>query len=90
MKKVFKYTFEPNDFMIFSLPNNAKILTIQEQLGTLCLWALVDPEEPVMKQVNIRMVGTGHPIMEDGKYISSVQVFGGTMIFHFFDVTVGV
>jgi len=89
MKKVFKYQFEPDDYINFTLPRGAKILTVQEQLGILCLWALVDVGESMVESRSMRMAGTGHSIDDYGvdyRYINTIQLAGGSLVFHFFEV----
>jgi len=88
MKKVFKYQFVANDYVTFGLPIGAEILTVQEQKGNLCLWALVDPNEHWIENRVIRMAGTGHPIddVAQYRYINTIQLLGGELIFHFFEV----
>jgi len=90
MKTVYKYPFNFDDIIKLKLPYGSEILTVQEQNGVLCLWALVDDEvsESEFKTYTLRMVGTDHPIEYDNsRYINTVQTAGGKLVWHFFDIT---
>ena len=71
---------------ILDLPKEAKILTAQIQVDKLCLWALVDPEEKIESRV-IQIFGTGHDVEPNAnlRYISTVQLVGGQLIYHIFE-----
>lgn len=75
------------DTIRLSMPADAQFLSIQEQHGEVCLWALVDTAKPGMPR-NLLMVGTGHPLPPGyfGRYIDSVQLIGGSLVLHFFDL----
>lgn len=47
----------------------------------ICLWAAVDPNDPVM-DIEIIIAGTGHPLPHIGDYIGTVQQHG--FIWHVF------
>ncbi len=86
--KVYKYELEVKDDQAVLMPEYAKVLTFAVQRGKPCIWALVDPERSVETRT-FRMVGTGHPI--EGypynlDYIGTVQLAGGDLIFHLFEV----
>jgi len=90
MNKIFKYVLEVTDLQEVDIPVNAINLAVQFQNGDLCLWAIVNPENPKYKR-KIRIIGTGHPISEDVingelKYIGTVQDMGGALIWHVFEV----
>jgi hypothetical protein len=44
-----------------TMPRGAKILSVQVQGETLCLWAMVDPSLPTETET-IRIIATGEPI----------------------------
>lgn len=58
---IYKYELEIIDKQTLQLPDNSTILSIGNQQGTLCLWALVNPQSPLVRR-HIRIVGTGHPL----------------------------
>ena len=68
------------------LPLGAQILCIKMQNDELCMWALVDPDQPYNEVVKIRCAGAGHEITEDVEYIDTVMLLDGELVFHFFKV----
>lgn len=86
MRSVYKYPIRFDDTLTLSLPVGAQFLSVQTQQGGLCLWALVDTRPDVPKRdYTLHCRGTGHPVGEDvGRYINTIQVQNGALIFHFF------
>lgn len=84
-RTVHKYPILVVDEQIVQMPIGAEILCAQVQCGTICLWALVEPnltKEPR----RIEIVGTGHEIDEaDRKYIGTVQMRDGALVWHVFE-----
>ena len=69
------------------MPKGAEILSVQVQADVLCLWALVDPDAKLQKRV-IEILGTGNPIDVPGvthKFIGTVQMRGGSLVWHVFE-----
>lgn len=88
MRKVFKYTIEPNDYFTLSLPFGAQILSVQEQDGHPRLWALVDPHEERVELHTFRFVGTGHGIEDLNMiFIDTIQFKELGLVFHVFEVS---
>jgi hypothetical protein len=94
MKKVFKYTLPIDDEVRISMPAFAEVLSVGYQgnsngegFPTLSLWALTDPFIPSLPRT-FRIVGTGHPIEEPEKwkFIGTVFLYGGTLVFHVFEL----
>lgn len=88
MKKIFKYPVNIVDRQEIEMPEGAEILTVQNQGGVICLWAIVDPEKEKLTRT-IRIIGTGHDIA-DGEaetliYIGTVQTNGGAFVWHIFE-----
>ncbi len=84
---IYKYPFEIAAEVILELPSLARILTVQVQKGTPCLWAVVHPAAESQKRV-LRIYGTGLDIPENIAtlaYIGSIQLADETLIFHVFD-----
>lgn len=73
-----------NDEQSFDIPSDSKILCVQVQHGVPCIWVLVDPNVSKERK-KIMIYGTGHPITEDGQYIGTFQVLGGSLVFHVFE-----
>jgi len=88
MREIWKYQLPDSGCVTLNLPKFAEILTVQMQRRIACLWALVDPKAET-EQRTFLVAGTGHPIKEDGRleYINTIQMFGGDLIFHIFEVT---
>lgn len=85
---IYKYPIEVTDFQKVKLPLNAKILTAQTQNGFLCLWAQVEEKNTTIEERSIEIFGTGHPMTDtlNRKYISTVQMKGGSLVFHVFEI----
>ena len=90
MWTVYKYKLEATDLQIVQLPAGAQLLTVQKNGGEMCLWALVDTDQPLLGR-KIRIVGTGNKIAEaPGVYLATVQMENewGTLVWHVFDAGV--
>jgi len=88
MKRVYKYTIIPDDYVTLSLPKNAQILSVAEQGSEVGLWALVDTQAELEVR-RFRFAGTGHPIKESSdrlRHVSTFPMRNGQLIFHFFEV----
>lgn len=87
-RRVFKYSVEWGDIAHVDMPEDAQILTAQLQGSSekLVVWALVNPGAPLQSRT-FRIAGTGHRITETVAYISTVQLFDGSAVFHVFEVT---
>jgi hypothetical protein len=83
MSTIYKYVLS-QPYQGVSMPNGAEILSVQLQGENVCLWAKVNPSEP-MRIRNIWMFGTGHPLpeMTNLVFIGTVQV--GQLVWHFFE-----
>lgn len=71
MRKVFKYDL--SEGMAFQTFEGAVPLSFQIQNGRACLWMEVDEEQPHEKR-SFEIVGTGHAIGRDWKYIDTAQL----------------
>jgi len=89
-QEIWKFPLKVTDRQSIIMPKEAKILTIQNQNGSPCLWALVDPKAE-KEDRTIEIFGTGHAIRYDmgvsRKYISTFQMEGGGLVFHAFEYT---
>lgn len=86
MTKVYKFPLEISDEQKVSMPEDAKVLTVQVQKGKPCLWAECNPDkEPVLRTFLIR--GTGHPIDDEieKEYIGTIQMCEDSIVFHVFE-----
>ena len=83
---IWKFPLEVQGEQVVSMPRGAKILTVQVQGTEVCLWALVDPDKG-REERRFAIVGTGHDYDGDGKYIGTIQLSSGRLIFHIFERT---
>lgn len=86
MKTIYKYPLEPLHHQILPLPQGAAILAVGSQRRMVCLWAVVDPEEPPVDH-QIYLVETGSDLTEkqlESHYYGTVQFVGGSYILHAF------
>jgi hypothetical protein len=88
MKKVFKYPVDIEDEVSVLMPKDAKILTVQVQNDKPCIWAAVDPTETYSEFRKFRIAGTGHSIEDgaDDNYIGTIQMYGGKLVLHVFEI----
>lgn len=86
MKTIWKFPLSVTDEQIVQIPGRGVVLTIQEQRGWPCLWAMVDDTQ-FKNPRTIHIYGTGHPMPDDpGHYVSTFQMHGGELVFHVFEV----
>lgn len=85
MRQIWKFQLETTDLQSVEMPDGAKVLTVQVQHGTPCIWAECDTEAEKEKRW-FRTFGTGHPMPDKpGEYIGTYQLNGGDLVFHVFD-----
>jgi len=89
MKTIYKYEIPVDDNIRLELPKGAEILSVQEQYGKPCIWAIVDPEKEVEGRL-FELLGTGHNIKAseiiNRKYIGTFQLYNGALVFHLFEL----
>lgn len=75
------------------MPAGAELVTVAVQHNTICIWALVDPEQPAERR-RFKIVGTGHQELEpNDRYIGTVMTQetvmtqDQTFVWHVFEVT---
>lgn len=81
---IYKYPIRVAPEQYVDMPSAARILSVQVQHDTLCLWAVIDPEAPVHPRM-IRVVATGKTFDNDGAYLGTVQLERGQFVFHVFE-----
>ena len=88
VKKVLKYELPMNDFVEVDIPAGAQVVSVQSQGDGLYIWALVDPLEEITTRRIFRIAGTGHPITDPEKlrFIGTVLMYRGGLVFHVFEV----
>lgn len=88
IKTIWKFPIRIDDEQVIEMPEDAIILDIQMQGDTPCLWALVEPGNPV-KERKILVAGTGHEredLAGPAIHIGSFQMLGGRLVFHAFEL----
>lgn len=76
--------FPPFDDINPDMPMDATILSVDNQHGAVCLWAMIDPDTPHQTSRIIEIFGTGHPIPEgQRKFIGTVIV--ESLVWHVFE-----
>lgn len=84
MRTIHKYKLAMTDFQIIMMPINAKILSVQVQIDTLCIWAEVIDDVP-LEGIEFYIIGTGHPIPNEPiEYIGTFQLNCGRLVFHLY------
>lgn len=83
-RTIWKFPLRVNDVQDIEMPRGATILHVNLQYNTICLWALVDPDATRERRL-IAICGTGHSAPDDGRYIGSVMMMGGDLVFHVFE-----
>jgi hypothetical protein len=84
---VWKFPIDPFDTVSVPMPQGAEVLTAAMQGEVLCIWALVNPDARLINH-KFAIAGTGHTRhdLEFATYIATVQMLGGAMVFHVFDL----
>jgi len=88
VKTIYKYEIRSTDVQVVMMPEDAKILTVQTQHGTPCLWVGVVVENPE-KERTIKIYGTGRCLPENpGEYIGTYQLAtrGRGLVFHVYEL----
>lgn len=61
---IWKFELEITDWQEVMMPVGAELLSVANQNGSLCLWAMVDPSKGSQPRY-IEIFGTGNPIPTD-------------------------
>lgn len=87
MLTIHKYPIdlEAGDLQSITTRRNVEILDVQMQNGVPTIWAKVDEAQPKVKR-RIHICGTGSRLIPTGRYIATVQLRGGFLVLHFFDM----
>ena len=94
---IHKYTLEfenigPDGYFETRLPANARILSVQNQKGEICIWYKWDlgAKEDELQPRSFILIGTGWETDYDKyqlvEFIGTVQIHEGEYIFHLFEV----
>lgn len=88
MRKIFKYEIALVDgLQRIKMPKNAKVLSFQNQTGTMQIWVLLNPDEKQQEDRCFVIIGTGHPIQPEDYELSFVGTAQqGPFVWHLFEV----
>lgn len=86
MKSVFKYPLAVTDTQTLLLPTGSKVLSVEEQYGSIVLYVLVDPTPEAETEPRRFLIhGTGHDVTNpDADFVGTVKLEGGALMFHVF------
>jgi hypothetical protein len=87
MKRVYKYTLQPEEEQVVEFPKNTIILSAINQFDKMVVYAMVDTEEQITEKCSLRVYGTGHNMFEYiGLYtfLNTVSLMNGSLVFHVF------
>lgn len=83
--RIYKYKLESYDGFAVRMRKGAKILSLQVQGGTACIWAVVDDLAPEITRKLIAVdTGDNVPNPQKFDYIDMALFHGGTYVVHYF------
>lgn len=92
MLTIWKFPFEINDDVEIEMPMGARILHVDMQNGSPCMWALVSSEAEKQKR-RFLIFGTGHELPQAPPFepndirayhVGSFQMADGQLVWHVF------
>jgi len=86
VKKIYKYELALKDSQQIEMPVGAKILYTAVQNDQICLWALVQPENPTQER-EVRIFGSGHDVPDaitERHYYGTILMQNGQFVWHIF------
>ncbi|MCK5236178.1 MAG: hypothetical protein KAR06_04250 [Deltaproteobacteria bacterium] len=86
MKTIYKFPVAIMDEQPFHLPEDAELLSVVEQRGSVVLYVLADFSQPSNVRHTIKIFGTGHSINENEgyKFLDTVKMGDGILMWHIF------
>ena len=89
MEAIWKFPFEVSDKVCIKMLVNAKILSVQVQYGTPCIWAIcsdIELSSTIQEKRLFSIYGTGHQHSKiKGTFIGTFQMMEGSLVFHLFE-----
>lgn len=84
---IWKFRLRAHTVQHLSMPVGARILSCGTQGSDLCVWALVNPDEPKIEERTIMIYGTGSGIAGAKKLrmIGTVQQHTTGLVWHIFE-----
>lgn len=62
--RIWKYELKVTDMQSVAMPGGAEILSVAEQNGMLCMWAMAEVNQRKVDRF-IEIIGTGNPVPVD-------------------------
>lgn len=87
MNTIYKYILKDPKNTI-SMPKGARIISVDEQRGDICAWAVLDTKQTIKEDKVIYVFGTGWETEKDLfnlGFLGTVKIDGGRYIFHVFE-----
>jgi hypothetical protein len=85
---IYKYPLELQGLNIIEMPKGAEILSIQEQLATITIWAILNPDEETKEKRFFEIYGTGQPFPVNRNYNwLATCVMKTGFVWHVFETT---
>jgi hypothetical protein len=79
---IYKYPFPIHDSFTLEVPDNFKILKVEVQHYTPCIWMMVAVDRPKIT-IKFRLYGTGHKVESDwDDHVATFQQ--GNFVWHLF------
>lgn len=89
-KKIYKYNVAIKDTQIIEMPEDSRILCVQNQNDKVIIWAIVDENKKNVKRKFV-LYGTGHEMKDSygcHQYVGTFQIHGGSFVGHLFEVEI--
>lgn len=81
---IWKTVLDPTQVQEIEVPVGAEFLCAREQFDKICVWFKCNPANPKEAR-QIAIIGTGHDIPADGRYLGTASLRGGKFMFHVFE-----
>jgi len=91
-KSIYKFKLTVTDYQQILMPVGAKILSVQEQNNTPCVWAICDVKTDKTEQREFEIFGTGNPYYDNShfgkehKFIGTFQLPNFGFVGHLFEL----
>lgn len=88
MQAIWKFPMKCTDKQVIAFPKGAKVLCVQSQNETPCIWAVcATADGAATEDRTFAIYGTGHQHESiSGVYVGTFQLQGGALVFHVFEV----
>jgi hypothetical protein len=87
---IWKFPFEIGDEVSIQMPEGSHVLDVQMQGEVPCIWALVNPENPLEPRTFL-VRGTGHNAegIDGALHVGTFQMMFGAIVLHVFEEAPG-